>query len=704
MPFLQVTNGNQPGRLIELSGEPVFLGRHPDCQIILSHNAVSRRHAKISSNGKKFFLKDLGSNNGTTVDGNPTQGAVELHDGSEIAICGFRIAFWMKPPRTTETAPDNASGDKSDGSTTDTKTDVRLQSNPFEDSTGVIATLDADSDSSLMRLTRNAKAKLQAVVELTNSIRQLLPLDELLPGILDGVFRIFPNVNSGVIVFTGPDPDELHIQVIKSNSQFPPGATPLSLTVARRAVSQREAILSDNAGEDQRFDASESVSKWGIRSLMCAPLIGRSDVLGAIEITMVDPDHKFSTDDLDVLVSVASQASLAIEYSKLHEETVRLRELETERVDVVRRELAAEHESILNAAEMGLILFDPDMTVRWIGPMSAATLGHQPEDMIGRSWYELLPRMQERRHIYDRVMAGEPLDLEDAEVAFPDGVRRFDLHYRPIWDEDHNVTGMAATFLEITERKRAEQELLALNETLEGKVERRTSELMRSNNELQQFAYITSHDLQEPLRAVTGFLKLLCADLGDALSPKAEEYIEYAVSGANRMELLIRELLEYSRVGTHGKPFELADCRQVVDQAIQNMQVAIDESGAQVIVGELPGLVCDATQLVQLFQNLIANAIRFRRDAPPKIEIEARRSGRVLQFSVRDNGIGIDPQHAERIFQVFQRLHTREEYSGTGMGLAICRRVVDRHSGRIWVESRPNEGSTFHVTIPIRDS
>jgi PAS domain S-box-containing protein len=229
---------------------------------------------------------------------------------------------------------------------------------------------------------------------------------------------------------------------------------------------------------------------------------------------------------------------------------------------------------------------------------------------------------------------------------------------------------------------------------------RQRQELARSNTELQQFAYIASHDLQEPLRMITSYLQLLERRYRGKLDADADDFIAFAVDGATRMKTLINDLLAYSRVGTHGKSFEPIDCTVVVERAIVNLKIAIAESYATVTYDALPTVVGDAGQLVQLFQNLIGNAIKFRGEAAPIVQIWAERQAQQWQFSVQDNGIGIDPQYAKRIFVIFQRLHQRSEYSGTGIGLAVCKKIVERHNGEIWVQSEPGQGSTFCFTIP----
>ena len=247
-----------------------------------------------------------------------------------------------------------------------------------------------------------------------------------------------------------------------------------------------------------------------------------------------------------------------------------------------------------------------------------------------------------------------------------------------------------------------EAQLRAYAAELEQRVQERTAELRQSNAELEQFAYVASHDLQEPLRAVAGTVQLLQQRYQGKLDARADEFIAHAIDGATRMQTLINDLLTYSRVGTRGKPFEPTDVSTTLKDALANLAVAIRESGAVVTHDALPTVTAERTQLIQLFQNLVGNALKFRSERPPEIHIGVERQDSEWVFSVRDNGIGMEAQYCERIFGVFQRLHTRREYPGTGIGLAICKKIVERHGGRIWVTSEPGRGSTFHFSIPDR--
>ncbi len=260
---------------------------------------------------------------------------------------------------------------------------------------------------------------------------------------------------------------------------------------------------------------------------------------------------------------------------------------------------------------------------------------------------------------------------------------------------DHDEIGILARTLE-----QMADRLIEANSDLERKVRLRTEELARTNAELEQFAYIASHDLQEPLRIVTSYTGLLQRRYKDRLDSDADEFIGYAVDAASRMRQLINDLLAYSRVGRSDLSREPADTGFLAQEALANLQSAIEESGAIIEVGHLPEIACRRSQVVQLFQNLVGNAIKYRSAAPPRVSVSAERRGPDWEFTVSDNGIGIDPRYSERIFLIFQRLHGKGEYQGTGIGLAVCKKIVESHGGRIWVESQAGAGARFHFTLP----
>jgi light-regulated signal transduction histidine kinase (bacteriophytochrome) len=227
------------------------------------------------------------------------------------------------------------------------------------------------------------------------------------------------------------------------------------------------------------------------------------------------------------------------------------------------------------------------------------------------------------------------------------------------------------------------------------------TELERSNRELEQFAYVASHDLQEPLRKVKNFTELLEIKYDGKLDEQADKYIRHITQGASRMQTLITDLLSFSRVATQGKPFETINMARVVKQAIENLELSIKESKAEIIYENLPSVSIDKSQMVQVMQNLLGNAIKFRKtDASPVIRLKAIERKNEWELSVRDNGIGFDMEYADKIFVVFQRLHNREDYPGTGIGLALCKKIIERHGGRIWVDSEPGDGTTFTITLP----
>ena len=289
-----------------------------------------------------------------------------------------------------------------------------------------------------------------------------------------------------------------------------------------------------------------------------------------------------------------------------------------------------------------------------------------------------------------RAARGERVEGMEFSLVFDDGTVREVIGYgMPLQNADGQPRGSILALLDITERKKAEEHLKAI-----------TEELQRSNTDLQQFAYVASHNLREPLRAINGFMELLKQRYEEKLDAKANEYIDYAANGARRMDDLLTGLLAYARVQTKGQQKASISAQAVLNAAVKNLQRSIAESNAAITSDTLPSVKADGMQFTQLLQNLIGNAIKFRTDKRPEINVGCKRQENTWLFSIRDNGIGIDPQNHERIFEIFRQLHARDKYPGFGVGLAICKRIVERHGGKIWLESEEGKGSTFYFTIP----
>ncbi len=345
--------------------------------------------------------------------------------------------------------------------------------------------------------------------------------------------------------------------------------------------------------------------------------------------------------------------------------------------------------AVAETAIEGIFSMEDTGKIRYWNPGAERMFGWSAHEAVGQQVTTAVPG---RFLTPEKTRSGEPV----VGTTFESDGRRKDGTLFPLelslsaWATTQGARFYTVIARDITARKAAEK-------ALEAKAE----ELSRSNQELEQFAYVASHDLQEPLRMVSNYTQLLGRRYKDQLDADANEFIDFAVDGAKRMQELIHDLLQYARVGTRGKEFKPVPAGDIAASAVTNLAGAIEEAGAQVIVDALPTVSCDATQLAQVFQNLIGNAIKFRRPgSQPIVRVSAGRADQATVFSVADNGIGIEPKYFERIFQMFQRLHGRSEYAGTGIGLALCKKIVERHGGRIRVESDPGHGTTFSFTIP----
>ena len=346
--------------------------------------------------------------------------------------------------------------------------------------------------------------------------------------------------------------------------------------------------------------------------------------------------------------------------------------------------------SLIEASLDPLVAISPAGTITDVNQATEAATGRARAELVGSDFADYFTEAAQARAGYQRVIACGAVRDYPLTIRHTSGRTTDVLYNAAVYRNDAGaVQGVFAAARDITARKRAEEQL-----------EQTALELARSNAELERFAYVASHDLQEPLRMVISYLQLLERRYQERLDANAREFIGFAVDGAKRMSALINDLLSFSRVGTRGQPFSSLSAAVPLTRALANLAVALKETQARVTQDPLPAIKGDVVQLTQLFQNLIGNAVKFRGVASPCVHISARPAGLWWRFAVEDNGIGIDPRFHDRIFLLFQRLHTREEYPGTGMGLAICKKIVERHGGRIWVESAPGQGATFYFTLP----
>lgn len=377
------------------------------------------------------------------------------------------------------------------------------------------------------------------------------------------------------------------------------------------------------------------------------------------------------------------------------EQRVQLRTVQLEKANAALTETEARLRLFIENVPLAVAMFDREMrylatSQRW---QQDYRLGEQ--DMIGRSHYEVFPEIADRwKAIHQRCLAGVTAKFEENYFSCPNSPLIWERREIYPWRDGAGEIGGIVVFTEnITQRKEAEEKLKAAN-----------AELARSNTELEQFAYVASHDLREPLRKIKSYTELLAEDYQSQLDTKADKYMAYITDGAERMQALIADLLTYSRVGKGELTKEPVSLESVVNRILTDLSLAITENNARITFELLPTIDANFHQMVQLFQNLITNALKFRSVAPPEILIQAELKQGQWLFSVKDNGIGIKPQYLERIFVIFQRLHSRDKYPGTGIGLAICRKIVERHGGQIWVDSEERIGTTFYFTFPCKST
>ncbi len=429
-------------------------------------------------------------------------------------------------------------------------------------------------------------------------------------------------------------------------------------TPAEAAITSGETMLVQGSA-DVLHARYPSIVFHDMRSILLAPLKNRDEVVGMLVVRSLK-ESAYTQRDADVLTQVAAQIAPAVV------------------------------NSILYAQEVRLATF----------PM------HNPNpiietDLNGNVTY-CNPTASQRFHNLTGMGAQHPILIDIADIIdeLESGGAPFHSREVDVGDETYQqrivyisaIQQMRIYSNDITPRKRAQEKLA-----------QQADELARSNTELQDFAYAASHDLQEPLRIISGFAQILSDRYSGQMGKEADEFIGFVVDGADRMKILIEDLLDYSRVGTQGRPLEPVEISSVLEQSLSNLRVSMDESSARITHEAMPRVKGDFNQLVQLFQNLISNAIKFRSNAPLQVHISSMHVGESCVISVSDNGIGMEQQDTDRIFGMFKRLHGRDKYPGTGIGLAICNKIVERHTGKIWVESELGKGATFSFTLPVAE-
>ncbi|CCQ74768.1 ATP-binding protein [Magnetospira sp. QH-2] len=361
------------------------------------------------------------------------------------------------------------------------------------------------------------------------------------------------------------------------------------------------------------------------------------------------------------------------------------------------RETAAKSaylENILrSSADMGIVATNLDFSIEYFNETSEKILGYKALEVTGRSALDFRDQEgidQSRMDWVVNIIRVEGSHTFEFKRRSGEETRLIAARVSGIWDPEGDLIGYVLLTRDITDVRTAEAALV-----------HKTSALERSNADLQQFAYVASHDLREPLRMVSSYLALLQRRFGLDLTEETHEYINFAVDGATRMNDLIESLVQYSRVETHAQPLAPTKATAALSEAMENLHLTITETGATVSFDDLPAVLGDPVQIMRVFQNLISNALKYRQpDRKLEIHVSATTNDDLAQFTIRDNGLGIEPKYFDRIFAIFQRLHPREDYEGTGIGLPICKRIVERHGGRIWVESEPGVGSAFHFTLP----
>jgi PAS domain S-box-containing protein len=469
---------------------------------------------------------------------------------------------------------------------------------------------------------------------------------------------------------------ELDDWVIKYEYNLPLKVTdlPVSVKLAKLSnltVESKDVLSVQDVQKDPRtLDFSED--GFGLRSAIAAPLIIDGEVIGILSFTYFDNIRKFTPTEVDFTKKLASMISVTLANARLYES---MRENETKYRGLF--------ENLGIAISLRRLVFDKrgeviDEIVVDINSAAMRDLGNiDIDDVIGTSISEILsPKMFEKALEKTREMRKTGRAASEV-MLFDLNNRHYLTTYMPLKNDQIIVTSV-----DITNQKELEEEL------------------KRSNLDLQQFASVASHDLKEPLRMVSSYLYLLDKVNRENWNEASKEYMHFALDGAQRMQAMVNDLLTFARVASDSSPFTLVDMNEVLETALNDLKVSMQENEASIVREHLPAVMADRAQMVLLLENLLGNAIKYRGQAAPEVQISMVEHSIDWTFSIKDNGIGIDPKYQDRLFQIFQRLHTQEKYKGTGMGLAIAKRIVERHGGRIWFDSEEGKGANFFFTVP----
>ena len=579
------------------------------------------------------------------------------------------------------------------------------------------------------------------LAEVGRIITSSLDIDDVYEGFAQQVRRLIPfdRIAISMIDFeSGTFTNEYVLGVFAAGRERGSRVS-ISGTMIGYVIEHRDAIiLQGDMGElSLRFP---SMVRSGLKSVLAAPILFKNEMLGVLHLRSVQPDA-YNSHHLDLIRKVAAQMAPAIANSQLYAQHTAA-EAEANRlalqnaaiaeigriisssleIEEVYAGFAEQTRNLIPFHRISITLVRPDseefMTAYVVGP---AVPGRRVGDVS-----LLVGTFSEKVRRRRRAMIFNARSKDDLITRFPGLSLEYDIGFRsflsvPLIYNDAVIgvlnfrsldgEAYAPYDVEIAELIGAQvagaiasSQLHAETVAADLALQRQAVELARSNADLEQFAYVASHDLQEPLRVIAGYVQLFEERYGEQLDQDARDFIGFAVDATHRMRTLINDLLEYSRVESHGNPFEPTDCNRALAEAMADLELSITETGAAITADPLPEVVGDPVQIAHLLENLIANAIKFRRDdLAPRIHVSCKRSEDTWQISVADNGIGIRTRYQDRIFGMFKRAHKRSKYPGTGIGLALCTRIVERHGGRIWVESEIGEGSTFRFTIPTSE-